>query len=244
MLLTRARVVPHSARARFVSLPGVIVTAPFSTLAATSPLTVVVSAPRRPLTVSVCPESWTSTPCGIATGCLPIRDMITSNSGASEHSAQHLAADIGGAGFVVGQDTARSGQDRDAEPARDARQVHELRINAAAGLRDARNLANDRLAIDVFQFDLELGDAGADLLAGKAADVSFPLQDIQNVGAHLRGRRGDNRLPSALSVADAGQHVAERIAHCHGSPPLTSSTSACPGSGPMTPIPAPRCVTT
>src|SRR5256714_8907982 len=139
MLLTRARVVPHSARARFVSLPGVIVTAPFSTVAATSPLTVVVSAPRRPLTVSVWPESCTSTPCGMATGCLPIRDMITSKPGVSEHAAQHLAADIGSAGFVVGQNAARGRQDRDAEPAIDARQIDKLRIDTAAAVGDPRN---------------------------------------------------------------------------------------------------------
>src|SRR6266513_947927 len=141
----------------------------------------------------------------MATGCLPIRDMITSKPGVSEHAAQHLAADIGGAGFVVGQNAARGRQDRDAEPAIDTRQIDKLRVDTAAGFGDARNLPDDRLAIDVFQFDLELGDAGADLLSRKAADIAFALQDIQNVGAHLRCRRGDDRLAGALSVADARQ---------------------------------------
>src|SRR5207237_10155509 len=65
----------------------------------------------------------------MATGCLPIRDMITSKPGVSEHAAQHLAAHIGSAGFVVGQNAARGRQDRDAEPAIDARQIDKLRID-------------------------------------------------------------------------------------------------------------------
>src|SRR5438309_388963 len=91
MLLTSARVVPHIARARLLSSFGAIVTAPSAIVAVTSPLTARLNVPSRPLAVSVWPDSWTSTPDGIATGCLPIRDMALP----SEHPAQHLAADHG-----------------------------------------------------------------------------------------------------------------------------------------------------
>src|SRR5437868_14996208 len=108
----------------------------------------------------------------MATGCLPIRDMITSKPGVSEHAAQHLAADIGGAGFVVGQNAARGRQDRDAEPAIDTWQIDKLRVDTAGGFGDSRNLPDDRFALDVFQFDPELRRAGADLPACKPALIA------------------------------------------------------------------------
>jgi len=61
-----------------------------------------------------------------------------------------------------------------------------------------------------------------DLLAGEAADISLAFQDFEDVGSHLRGRRGDDGMARPLPVADPGQHVAERVGH-HGSPPFTSS---------------------
>src|SRR5439155_2288547 len=218
MLLTSARVVPHIARARLLSSFGAIVTAPSAIVAVTSPLTARLNVPSRPLAVSVWPDSWTSTPEGIATGCLPIRDMGLP----SEHPAQHLAADLGDAGFVIRHDAARRRQDRDAEPVINPRQIDELGINPPAWLRDAGDLADHRLAVDIFQFDLELGDAGPHLLLGEAADVALAPQYVEHIGAHLRGRRGDHGLARPLPVADAGQHIAERIRH-HGSPPFTSS---------------------
>src|SRR5229473_1225325 len=204
MLLTKARVVPHIARARLVSLFGAIVTAPSA----------------------------------IATGCLPIRD-ITLFPYASEHPAQDLAADLGGAGLVVRHDPARGRQDRYAEPVINPRQLGELGINPPPRLRDARNLPDHRLAIDIFQLDLELGDARTDLLAREAPDVALAPQHIEHVGAEMRRRRGDHRLARPLSVADPGEHVAQRIAHRHRSPPFTNSTSACRGSGRTRPARAP-----
>ena len=50
------------------------------------------------------------------------------------------------------------------------------------------------------------------------------LQDFEHVCAVLGGRRRHNRMARPLSVADARQHVAERIAHRHRSSPVTSST--------------------
>src|SRR5690348_4535049 len=108
ILLTSARVVPHIARACLLSLFGAIVTAPSATVAATSLLTTRLSVPSRPFAVSVWPARSTVTSCGIATGFLPIRDILfSSHLRRSEHPAQYLAADLHGAGLVVGQDPAR-----------------------------------------------------------------------------------------------------------------------------------------
>src|SRR5437763_13449954 len=85
MLLTSARVVPHIARARLVSLFGAIVTAPSAIVAVTSSLTARLNVPSRPLAVRVSPASWTSTPEGIGTGCLPIREDRKSTRLNSSH---------------------------------------------------------------------------------------------------------------------------------------------------------------
>src|SRR5712692_9566226 len=181
MLLTRARVVPHIARARFDSSFGAIVTAPSAIVAVTSLLTARESVPSAPLAVRIWPARSTATPSGIATGCLPIRDIVLFPY-ASEHSAQDLAADLGGAGLVVRHDPARGRQDRYAEPVIDPRQLKELRINPPPRLRHARNLANHRFAVDIFQLDLELGNARAHLLACKAPDVALAPQHVEHVG--------------------------------------------------------------
>ena len=75
MLLTSARVVPHSMRARFVSFLGLTTTLPSSSVAAISLSTASASVPSRPLAVTVDPASSTVTPCGRVTGFLPMRDM-------------------------------------------------------------------------------------------------------------------------------------------------------------------------
>src|SRR6185312_4945354 len=181
MLLTSARVVPHSARARLVSLRGATVTLPSATVASTSPCTVSDSEPSEPLAVSTWPARSTVTPLGMTTGFLPMRDIGPS----SEYPAQHLAADLGDAGFAVRHDPARGRQDGDAQAVIDPRQVGELGIDAAAGLRHARDLADHRLAIDVFQLDLQLRDSRADRILAEPADVPLAAQNLEHIGAQL-----------------------------------------------------------
>src|SRR5690242_16034523 len=111
MLLTRARVVPHIARARLLSPFGVTVTRPSATCAVTSLPMASDRLPSPPFAVSIWPARRTSTPGGIGIGFLPIRDMISSSILRSEHPAQDLAADLRGAGLVVGHDPARGRQD-------------------------------------------------------------------------------------------------------------------------------------
>src|SRR5690242_8549247 len=98
MLLTSARVVPHIARACFASLVGAIVTMPSAIVAVTSLLTTRRKVPSAPLALSVWPESSTSTPFGTATGFLPIRDIEQ----ASKDATENFAADLRGAGLVIG----------------------------------------------------------------------------------------------------------------------------------------------
>src|SRR6266851_592889 len=171
MLLTSARVVPHIARARFDSSFGAIVTAPWAIVAVTSLVTRRLNVPRLPLAVSLWSASSTVTPAGIATGFLPIRDI----SASSEYPAEHLAADLGDARFIVRHDPVRGRQDRYAKPVIDPRQIRQSGIDPPTRLRDAGDFADHRLAVDIFQLDLELGDTRTNLLAREAPDVALAL---------------------------------------------------------------------
>src|SRR5882724_7081052 len=210
MLLTNARVVPQRVRARLVSLFGFTQTLPSSRVVRISLLTTSLSVPSLPLAVTVWPAMSTLTPLGTGTGFLPIRDISHpnyANSRRLEYAAENFTADIGGARLVVRHDATRRRQDGDAETVVNTRQVGDLGIDPSTRLGDARDLADDRLAIDVFELDLELGDARADILAGKAADIALALQHLEHAGARPRGRRGNDRLVCPLRVADTGQHI-------------------------------------
>src|SRR5215813_8713563 len=221
MLRTRLRVVPHIMRACLESLAGWKTTLSPSSLAATWSLRSRWRSPSLPLADSLRPLIWMVTPAGIATGDLPTRDMVRS----SIDSTQDLAADIGGPGLVVGHDAARRRQDGDAQPVVDARQIRDLRVDAAARLRDAIDLADDGRAVVVLQLDLELGRRLAAVGRGKAADVALALQHLQHVRPQLRRRAGHVLHARPLSVADACQHIAEWVGHRHfPRPSFTSST--------------------
>src|SRR6185437_4899527 len=211
MLLMWARVVPHSTRARLVSDLGFTTTLPSCTAAAISLLIGSFSVPSLPLAVSVWPATSTVTPCGMATGYLPMRDMGST----SEDAAQDLAADIGGAGLVVRHDAARRRQDSDTQPVIDARQIGNARVDAPPRLRNTGDLADHWLAVDVFELDRELGHAGPRLLPAVAADIALALQHFQHIGANLRRRRQNGGLACLLPVSDTGEQIAERIGHRH-----------------------------
>src|SRR5208282_2726738 len=92
-----------------------------------------------------------------------------------KHAADDLTADIGGASLVVRHDAARRRQNGNAETIIDPRQIGYPRMDAAAGLGNAGDLANHGLTIDVFQLDLELCDARTNFLAREAADITLAL---------------------------------------------------------------------
>ena len=74
-------------------------------------------------------------------------------------------------------------------------------------------LADDRSAFEIFQFDFDLGLAVVEINLGVITDVAFGLHHVENAGAQLRCRRGDLGLLAADGVADAGEHIAQRICH-------------------------------
>src|SRR5208282_4072956 len=146
----------------------------------------------------------------------------------SKYRAEDFAADIGVAGVVIGHDALGCRNAGDAEAIVDAGQIPHRGIDAAARLGNALKLADHRLALEVFQLDLDLRAAFA-IDHRVAADVAFRLEHFENAFAQPRVRTVDLGLVAHLRVADAGQKIAERIVHRHPAIPLTSSTS--PGRG-------------
>ncbi|SOR30321.1 protein of unknown function [Methylorubrum extorquens] len=157
------------------------------------------------------------TPDGTGTGFLPTRDMSLSSG--SEHLAEHFTADVTLARNVIGHDALRGRDDGDAEAIGDARQLANGRVDTAAGLRHPLDLPDDRATVVVLEFDLELRAAVAEVLHRVVADVALGLQHVENRGAQARAGGLDDVAATALTVADAGEHITHGIVH-HGCLPL------------------------
>src|SRR3954466_7634613 len=135
------------------------------------------SVPLGPFTFTVCPSTVAVTPDGIGTGRLPTRDMLYPFS---EHREENFAAHIRVARVVVSHDSLRRRQHRNAETVVDPRQVLHRGVYAPAGLRHPLDLADDGLAVEIFQLNLELAAPGGMLHAGIAADVALGLQHFEH----------------------------------------------------------------
>src|SRR5512139_2499729 len=70
------------------------------------------------------------------------------------------------------------------------------------------------LAFEIFELDAQTLLAG-ELLFGITADIAFALKHIEHMGTKLRRRRQDRVLARLLAVADAGEHITQRIGHRH-----------------------------
>src|SRR5919201_4092678 len=130
MFAISVRVSPCSARSSPRSVGRVIVIVPSACSIFIRCGTACVSVPNGPFTITRPGSIDTVTPAGTSIGRFPIR-LIRS----LPDEADDLAADsalLRGAG---GDETARSGQDRDAHASEDARQAVLARVNPAARLR-------------------------------------------------------------------------------------------------------------
>ncbi len=136
-----------------------------------------------------------------------------------EDRAEDLSANVVVARVVIGHHPLRGGDDRDAQSIVHARQRLHRDVNAPPRLRHPRDLADDRLAVEILELDLELFVAARVLDRGIAADVALGLEDVEHALAQPRGRRRHFRLVAHLGVVDARDHVAERIDHAAASLP-------------------------
>src|SRR6202140_4138596 len=93
----------------------------------------------------------------------------------SEHREENFAAHVGVTRLVVSHNSLRRRQNRNAETVVHARQVLDRGVNPPPRLRYPLDLANHRLAVEIFQLDLELAAAGSVLDARITADGAFPF---------------------------------------------------------------------
>ncbi|EGG75640.1 hypothetical protein SXCC_03758 [Gluconacetobacter sp. SXCC-1] len=70
---------------------------------------------------------------------------------------------------------------------------------------------DDRLTIEIFQLDAQLGHTFAQFLTGETTDISLAAQGLENTGAQLGSRRHAGSMPCTLRVADPGEQITQRI---------------------------------
>src|SRR3954464_7412081 len=153
----------------------------------------------------------------------------------SEHREENFAAHVRFTRTVVSHDSLRCRQHRNAESVIDPRQVLHRGVNATPGLGDSLDLADDGLAVEILQLDLDLAAARGVLKRGVTADVTLGLEDLEHVLAHLRTRRGDLALRAHLRVADTGDQIADWIVRRHLNDPPYQLDFTRPGTMPLEP---------
>src|SRR5918993_439540 len=207
MLFTRVRVRPWSCLWVFCSVGRL------TTMVASSRLTVIsgwrrrLSVPLGPLTVTCGPSMVTSTEDGTAMGRRPIRDM----SSCLPDVREDFAAELRLARLLAGHDALAGADDDDAEAAQHPGDIGLARIHAQARLADALEPGHDGdLAVDVLEGDAQVGRR-AILLLGDVGDEALGLEDAGDLT--LGPRRRDDHFGVACpgSVADAREHVRDRI---------------------------------
>src|ERR1700744_110519 len=187
-----------------MSSRGVTVMPSASTFASTSLTSFTDSSPLGPLTLTVLPSTEAVTPLGRATGFLPIRDILFSSP--SESRTEHFAADVLFTGCAVCHHALRRRNNRKAEALAVRFDFRRAGVDAAARSRDALQLANDRLAFVILEFNFDfLAAAVLEFDFRITADEAFFLQHIEHARTQFRVRRFDFRQAAKLSIADARQ---------------------------------------
>src|SRR5690606_13861208 len=159
----------------------------------------------------------------------------------SVHGAEELAADAGLASLAVDHHSLARGEDRDAQPAEDARDLVLPHVPAPSGTRNAPQAPDHRLPLVVLQEDGDLALLSV-LVDEVVLDVALALEDVDDRQLQLAGR--DHRLlvPRHARIANAGQHVGDRIGYVgHRNFPISMGpapprrTMRWSGRGPRTP---------
>src|SRR5579864_924751 len=217
MLATSARVRPWSARWNRPSVGRETVIRPSATATLMSGCTIRSRDPLGPLTRTVWSWTATSTPFGTGIGNLPTRDMRRS----SPDEAQDLAADPGPPGVAVGHDPARRRKNGHAEPPAHPRDLCAAPVDAQARTADAPEPG------DHARLPLAVPQREAQLMRGlfvelKVRDEPLVLEDLRDLELHPRRRQHHVVVPRGHRVADARQHIRDRIGNHAHSRHLTS----------------------
>src|SRR3954453_22051009 len=153
----------------------------------------------------------------------------------SEHRKEDFTAHVRFTRTVVGHDPLRRRQHRNTESVIDPRKSLHRGVDATPGLGDTFDLADDGLAVEILQLDLDLAAARGVLERGVTADVALGLEHFEHILAHLRTRRRDLALGAHLRVADTGDQIADWIVRRHLNDPPYQLDFTRPGTMPLEP---------
>src|SRR5215210_5981359 len=206
MFATSVRVSPWSARSSPRSVGRVTTRVSPSRSIFMRCGTCVCSSPSGPLTITRPGSTAMFTPLGISIGFFPIRLIA-----GSPDEADDLAADSLLGGRAARHDSLGRGQDRRAHASEHARQAILARVDAAARLGDALEVGDDALAVLA---ELELDDervVAFALLDPVAGDVALLLENAGDLLLQARGRHLRALVHRLVGVANAREHVGDRI---------------------------------
>src|SRR5688572_6079242 len=219
MFASRARTVPDIASA-CRELLATLTSTRFSTFSTfTCGVSFWVSVPSGPLMEISPGASVTSTLSGSTTGKFPILDMA---SVPLRHDAQHFATDAQPARLAVRHHALGRRNDGYAESVHHTGHFAGAPVDAQPRPAHALDFLYHRFSSVILQADFEQRLALV-LAHREILDIAFVFQHLRDRGFHPACGHRHRLLFRALRIADAREHVGDRIAHRHLPIPPTSS---------------------
>ena len=131
------------------------------------------------------------------------------------HERKDFAADVSRASSLVGHNALGGGDDGNTEATEHAGQFICADVNAETGLADTAKAGDDLVLAIVLQGDVDraLGTIVNDLIA---LDVALVQQNLSDALLHVGSRDINGVVLCTVGVADAGQHIRNRIGDMHG----------------------------
>src|ERR1700722_18708180 len=130
------------------------------------------------------------------------------------HFAEQFAANTFAACLAAGHDALRRGHDRDAQATLNALDLVAADVDAAAGTRDARQVADGRFSAAILQVHAE-DELAFLFLCLVVGDVSLFFQNAGDLGLQLRGRNIQLLMAGPDGVPDARQKICYWVGQTH-----------------------------
>src|SRR5262245_55566695 len=208
MLATSARASPCKARTRRSSPLRSMTTVPLASRGVSPAGTGWASLPLGPSARTVRHATWTLTPGGIRTGCLPMRDI----PGLLPHVGEDFAAHLLLASLAIGEHPARGRHQRHTHAGQDRGDLVVADVHAATGRRYPHQ-SRDHLLVarPVLEIHAQ-GALTAILEDAEVLDEPFVLEQFGDAHLEPGGRDVHLLVFGVAGVADAGEQVGDRIA--------------------------------
>src|SRR5580698_10453308 len=228
-LLTRARAKPWTAACESFSRTANKVPSCCSTLMPAG--NVVSSLPFGPWTATVLPSIFTVTPLGSGIGFFPIRDINsalslsllkrclrtfpTQQAAPLPNFAEQLAAQALFARLPSSHHATRRGENVDAQPTQHPGDLSAPHVHPASRAGDAVHIRDHRfIVVGVFQVDTQ--DLVSFLFRRfEIGDVALFFENAGNLQLQLGSRNIHLLVPCANRIANARQHICDRIGQPH-----------------------------